>query len=164
MAEHPMIPAGQNDSRDPLEAELESFRPASLSAGFGDRIGRELRHDSRRAWRIRSSVGLGLAAAACAAVAFLWWDGRGDGSPGGLQVADTRPADPSNVDTTRPAGELPPPTVAVYHRALASSPAALDALLDAHAPRLFPAADQAPARDAFHSTRSQLSTSNGDTL
>jgi hypothetical protein len=148
MAEHPRFPAGPDDSRDPLEAELKSFGPAPLSAGFADRVGRELRRDSSRVWRLRASIGLGLAAAACAALALLWWDGHGDGVPG-------------DVPAARP--DLPPPTVAAYRQALADSPAALDALLDAHAPGLLPSARPSPAADAFHSSRISLSDT-GDTL
>src|SRR5687768_9240605 len=147
MGEH--LPDSPRDDRDPLETELESLRPAPVSAGFAGRVGRELGQASSPPVRLRNAIVLTLAAAACVLVAFAWWGSRQDGIDDALQVAGTRPAEP--VDVVR--RELPPPTVAAYRRALAESPDALDALLDAHAPRLFPAAGNSPEPDVFHSTR-----------
>ena len=148
MGEHPPEPS--RDDRDPLEAELEALHPALTSAGFTDRVSRALRETSSPGSRRRAPVVLALAAAAaCVVVAFAWWGSRGDGTHDAAQVVATRPAQPAGVARR----ELPPPTVAAYRRALAESPDALDALLDAHAPQVFPATTGAPDGDVFHSTR-----------
>ena len=109
-----------------------------------------------------------LAAAACVAFAAVIW--RGGGGGGTLQppqVAGTQPT--TRTVLVAVGAQLPPPSRAAYQRALARSPEALDALLDAHAARLFPAAgdsktDPTSNADAFPSFRTRLSTSNGETL
>jgi len=110
---------------DPLEAELESLRPHELPPLLRQRIISALSEPRRRPPRAHPSrlwIGA-LAAAACLVIAVAIWRGREQGmaSPGRSPVA---------------AGSSPPTdSVVAYQRALAQSPEALDALLDADAVR-----------------------------
>lgn len=136
MAEHsPMTPV---DDPDPLEAELESFRPVPLSGDLSRRIGERL-GAAPAGVRFRGRlVTAGLAAAACLAISVvLCRTGGGAGDPTQIAIVPA-PAGPSTGPV--PAGDtaLPLPTRLAYHRALAESPEALNALLNrrpAGAPR-----------------------------
>lgn len=151
----------EHDGRDPLEAELEAFDPAPMSAGLAARIGNELRpRRGQLPWGHRRLLA-GLGAAACVVAALYLWRVAEPRAPRDGGIALTRPAEPPPPPT--PAAPLPPPSLAAYQRALAQSPDALDSLLDAHAPRLFPAAGPSPA-GVFHSSRARLCTTNGETL
>jgi hypothetical protein len=117
-------------ARDPLEAELESLRPAALPAELVARIASELEEPLRsprfRLWWIPAAA----AVAACVAIAAAVWRAKTPG-PGPVRtIVDTMPVAPPNSG----AGE-DLPALATYHRALAGPPAALDELLDRHAAR-----------------------------
>ena len=150
---------------DPLEAELEAFTPAPMSKGVVERIGRLREEEPAHAHRLtpgRRLILVGLAVAACVvAVIGLWGDRHADTPVPGPIVATQR-SDPAVIVA---AGPLPPPSLAAYKRALANSPDALDSLLDAHGPRVLGAPGGVPqTADSLKSSRTQLSTLNGDTL
>jgi hypothetical protein len=125
-----MTDARTENHRDPLEAELESLRPTDLPPALIARIGDELsqREVTRRprAWWIGAAV----AAAACVALAAVVW--RATRGPD----IDVQPFVRGLPVTAVSGGADPePPALATYHRALAGSPEALDALLDRQAAR-----------------------------
>jgi hypothetical protein len=153
-----------------LEAELEALTPSPMSEGVAERIGRQLREEPAPVHRLRLGhrfALVGLAAAACViVVAFigLWGDPDGRAPVPGL-IAETQRSDPAVIAAAAAAAPLPPPSLGAYQRALANSPDALDSLLDAHAPRVLGAPGGGPqTAKSFRSSRTQLSTLNGDTL
>jgi hypothetical protein len=114
---------------DPLERELRAFRPRPPSPELRTHIARRL--NAAPLWWSRAALTGGLAAAGLLAAVILGW----------------APIRPPAVRPNPPAVELagtPPPTFAVYRRALAESPEALDRLLARHA-RGFGAAGQSSA-------------------
>jgi hypothetical protein len=109
---------------DALERELESLRPRPPSPELRRRIGGRL----RQPWRLRFATGLATAAVAA-----------------GLIVAVILHRPPAPPVEPPPAVEFASsPSVLVYERAFAKSPASLDALLDHEAVRT--SLDAAPTR------------------
>jgi hypothetical protein len=106
---------------DPLERELQAFRPRPPSPELRRRAANELSAPPRRLWR--AALVSGLAAAGLLAAAVLLR----------TPTPPQRP-DPPGVPAVVTAGD-PPPTVQAYRRALAESPEALDRLLARHADR-----------------------------
>jgi hypothetical protein len=101
-----------------FEEELRAFRPRPPSPGLRHRVARQL--NAAPLWWSRAALAGGLAAAGLLAAAVL---GRAPTlPPGGLPA-------PPRVEVA----VTPPPTLAVYRRALAGSPEALDGLLTRHA-------------------------------
>jgi hypothetical protein len=124
---------------DPLERELRAFRPRPPSPDLRNRVARRL--SAAPLWWSRAALAGGLVAAGLLAAAVL---GR-------------VPAPPSLGRPTPPAAEVagtPPPTFAVYHRALAGSPEALDRLLTRHARDL--GAPESAGRSSAHLFRDLL--------
>jgi hypothetical protein len=133
------------EARDPLEAELELMRPLDLPPALFARVGAALAPPITtrrpRAWWL----GAVAAAAACVGLAAVVW-------------RTTRPSDvgdpptivrtlPTAPDASAPDSE--PPALATYHRALAGTPEALDALLDRHAARSLPGGARVTASSDF---------------
>ncbi len=118
-----------NEAPDPLEAELMALRPVEISPELRRRVSERLaerlavspppRHVR---WRIAVASGL---AAACLVAALIWWKGAGTSQREPIGV---RPKSAPSVDVTDAE-----PTLLAYQRALARSPAQLDALLNAGA-------------------------------
>jgi hypothetical protein len=100
---------------DPLELELQAFRPRPPSAELSRRVAADLAARSR--WPRRTAVVGGLVAAGLLTAAFLMR------SP----VVPPQPAPSRAVQLA--AGSVPPPTVQAYRRAITESPEALDQLL-----------------------------------
>ena len=117
---------------DPLEAELQSLRPAEPSAGWYTRVGHELSAPGRLR-RPAAWLPWGAAAAACVVAGVILWRSSGP------------PRLPVPVVTTVPAGravqpdDADRPALSVYRQALTGSPSELDDLLDRHAARVFSA-------------------------
>jgi hypothetical protein len=120
-----------DDDRDPLEAELEAMAPVETSPALRRRIGDALAKPPRRTMWLRGAAGL-LAAAACVAVAMWIGHARHRGAVGDPKMA-VNPTD----DRRRPMAMATPTAMSLgdYQRALAESPARLDALLDADSAR-----------------------------
>jgi hypothetical protein len=127
---------------DPLEAELSALRPQEVSSGFRRRVAERLADGPparrRQLWPIALAGGL---AAACLAAAVLLWPDRPKVNPEPV-IVQPRPAPPV-------AAEDPGPTIQAYRRALARSPAELDALLDKHALAVVQANPELVRRGAF---------------
>jgi hypothetical protein len=136
--------------RDALEAELSAMSPAEISPALRDRIGGELARPAREAYRwwrpVVATVGATVGAAACVLLgAWLASDRRGDVGPPRVTI------DPG---TTRlVVAAAPIASLADYRRALAESPARLDALLDAEAARPLGSREPMPAREFAHADR-----------
>jgi len=120
---------------DPLEAELESLRPAPPSAELAARVGRELAgHAPRpgvRRYRLPAAwlwVGGTAAAAACVVAAVTWRHAGPADDNRPVVVAATRPAAPHGDADERPA-------LSNYRRAASLSADALEELLDRHSAR-----------------------------
>lgn len=126
--------ANEQDTTDPLEAELRSFRPVRLPGAVLDSVADELAGGApaRRHWHWFAAA---AAAAACVfAAAGVWRVTRRDdgGATARVVAVATLPA---------PAGPDPDdsrPSLAAYRRALARAEGAVDELLDRHAARLLP--------------------------
>ena len=132
------------DGIDPVEADLESLRPAPLGADLAARIGRELAGDgsTSRTRRFRGSAALfwigGAAAAAACVVAAQTWRQAGPADGNRPVVAHaTRPATPDGDADERPA-------LSNYRRAASLSAGALDELLVRHSARTLVAPEAAP--------------------
>jgi hypothetical protein len=100
---------------DSLEHELESFRPEPPSPALRRRIGGRL----DRSWRLRFPVAIATAAAAAALIF----------------VATRHRPPPGPISPSTPAEAADAPSVLVYERAFARSPADLEAMLDEQAVR-----------------------------
>ena len=165
MAEHSPMSPGGDDDRDPLEAELRLFRPVPPLSDLRRRVSERLSGAPAGA-RVRDwPLTAGLAAAACLAIAMMLW--RAGGGAGDTPHVATVP--PPTMPSTRPAPApdvpMPLPTRMAYHRALAESPEALEALLDrrpAGAPRRT-GRKAAPVR-AFTRSTIDLVGPTGDSL
>lgn len=125
-----------------LEAELRALRPVGVPAELAARIGRGIDANLAargRPWRRWAAAGLGLAASVAVAL-LVWRIGPRPGVGTGAQLP-TPPATTKSeqVGPTVPPGPRPV-TLAACRVALARSPAALDALLDADARRPFASA------------------------
>ena len=123
------------DEIDPLEAELESLRPAPLSAALAARIERGLAGhpsgSSPRRYRRPAAllwIGGAAAAAACVAAALTWRQAGPGGDDRAIVVQATRPTAPHEEADDRPA-------FSSYRRAASLSADALDELLDRHSAR-----------------------------
>ena len=131
------------DEIDPLEAELESLRPATLRAELAARIERELAEQAPRSGprRYRPKAPVlwigGAAAAAACVVAALTWREAGPPETNRAVVQTTPPATVYEAADERPA-------LSSYRRAASLSPGALDDLLDRHSARTLAAPGAAP--------------------
>jgi hypothetical protein len=134
-----------NERHDPLEAELRALRPHDLSPALKQDIAEEIIAEettaeqtmaeqilvskasvARRRRRLALVAG---GAAACLAAVLFWWRGGQSIDPDRL-VKQPAPA-PQPAPPIEAIDALP--TVLAYSRALAESPAEVDALLDKHA-------------------------------
>jgi hypothetical protein len=113
-----------SDIPDPLETELAALVPHELSAGMRRRVAERVAQGmpARRRWVFA------LAAACIVAAALAWWGSSPRVVPPPIAVLPVPIPVPAPV-VAEDAG----PTLLAYRRALAESPAALDALLDRHA-------------------------------
>jgi hypothetical protein len=134
----------QNPQDDPLEAELASFRPQSISPKLRQRINAELTRGPIR-W---VSVLAGLAAAACVALGFMIWRNNPT-----LESSPPMPAPPAVAATD-------PPNVMDYQRAFAQSSDAFEVMLARPAGR----APSRPEPRAQTIRAFSLAQSNGDSL
>jgi hypothetical protein len=134
---------GMSD-RDPLEAELESLRPADLPPALVNRIGADLSHGERMHRPRTGRLGAAAAAAACVALAAVVWRAA---RPAGVDVRPIVRASP--VTPGSGAADSEQPALATYHRALADTPEALDALLDRHSARALPGGAKVTASSDF---------------
>ena len=126
------------EPRDPLEAELESVRPAALPPELVARIASQLDEPVRaprlRLWWLPAAA----AVAALVAIGVAMW--RPTDGTGKVTVTHTIPLE---TPAARAGEDLP--ALATYHRALAGPPAALDELLDRHAARSLSGGSRSPA-------------------
>ena len=124
-----------HDEIDPLEAELESLRPAPLRAELAARIGREVAgqapQSGPRCYRPGAAslwIGGAAAAAACV-VAALTWREAGPPEANRAVVQATQPTTVYEAADERPA-------LSSYRRAASLSAGALDELLDRQSARV----------------------------